>query len=42
MPDFVEREVTDDPRYSGGCVIKEGISTDIYGGKESVPFDYFE
>jgi len=29
MPDFVEREVTDDPRYSGGCVIKEGISTDM-------------
>ena len=29
MPDFVEREVTDDPRYTGGCLIKHGLPTDM-------------
>ncbi|MBD8879787.1 hypothetical protein IHE49_04780 [Rhodanobacter sp. 7MK24] len=26
-PDFVAREVTDDPRFTGGCLVRHGIPT---------------
>lgn len=28
MPDFAFREVTDDVRYTGGCLVKEGLPDD--------------
>lgn len=32
MPDFAVREVTDDPRFTGGHLVKDGLPTDFQDG----------
>lgn len=32
MPDFAVREVTDDPRFTGGYLVKNGLPRDLYDG----------